>query len=574
MTGTTVKQYELDDFLPLPVFSASTLSTTFDPTVSAAVPAVGQSKFGPDDTAYSLSGAVPTIKTDSTENSVEYAFGDFMSMSNTPAISDVLFTVQVGNQPFADQLDLTNVGSETQRSTDGTESSSVAGGLVKLTEPVLSITKGVVSTSNSAGVFSPAAVGPVNFAAPGTSGTPFTGTINSVNLAANPISSTLSNIQATDLVKFAIVIQNTGSAPDGAFDVAFNDTLPAGFEIPTNATGLNLSVTDGTGTLIPYTNLGSGLFDQGIQLTDPTAPPPPGKPMGSLAAGKDEAGNTLTTGDNLVVITYDLEATIAVNPLQTLTNTATLTSYANSPDGPNFVPNGLTAMTSATIATASLAKNLVGTSIVNANNSNTQAVIGELVTFQLIVTVPQGTTPGATVVDTLPAGLAYVDLNASYPPVESAGVSISGSPTPVVRNNGQTLTFLLGTVIDTDTESSQPDTITITYDTVALNVASNVQGKTLTNSAVMTFNNGVNSLPAVSRRPSRSSSPSSRQPRPCQSAPEAEPAARRATPSLTRSRSSKGRRAPPTRSASPSRTPFPRSRPAASRCSAARRSAR
>ena len=44
-----------------------------------------------------------------------------------------------------------------------------------------------------------------------------------------------------------------------------------------------------------------------------------------------------TTGANVLLITYDLVATSAVQPLQTLTNTATLTNFAGAEGGPDHI---------------------------------------------------------------------------------------------------------------------------------------------------------------------------------------------------------------------------------------------
>ena len=62
------------------------------------------------------------------------------------------------------------------------------------------------------------------------------------------------------MVTFAIVVENLGSGPEGAFDVTFRDTLPAGFVVPADLAALNLSVTDGAGTALAFTDLGGGPF--------------------------------------------------------------------------------------------------------------------------------------------------------------------------------------------------------------------------------------------------------------------------------------------------------------------------
>ena len=83
----------------------------------------------------------------------------------------------------------------------------------------------------------------MNFGAPG-SATAFTGTINSAGLAVTPINSDLTNVQAADKVRFAVVVENTGSGLNGAFNVTLHDTLPAGFN---PASLSNLQVHNGAG---------------------------------------------------------------------------------------------------------------------------------------------------------------------------------------------------------------------------------------------------------------------------------------------------------------------------------------
>ena len=291
-------------------------------------------------------------------------------------------------------------------------------------------------------------------------------------------------MQAGDKVRFAVVVQNLGAGLNGAFNVAVNDTLPAGFD---PASLSNLQVHDGAGNLIAYTVLGGGLFDPngGIELTDPS---PTQGALGAYSA---------TSGANIAVITYDLTLNGSVTPGQQLVNTAELTNYASAPSGPDFLTSPLAASADVTIQNPSVVKGLVGTSLNTANNANNQAAIGEKATYTVTVTVPQGTTPGAAILDTLPTGLGFVQLDSVS---ESSGVTMTGTGAATI--NGQTVTFNLGTITDADTNPLAPDTITLTFDTVVLDVAGNTAGTTLTNQAQFDWNGGANktavaSAPAV-----------------------------------------------------------------------------
>ena len=506
---SSIKDYKITDFLPLPIFAAQDLTFAGGGS-SATTPATGYWSFGPTDTFSQppIGGPVPgSAIANPAANSVTWSFGTFQDSLDRPAVTDILFTVTATNRPFADGLLLTNQAEQQERNETGDVlTSNTALAQVQISEPLLGITKGVVSTNNPAGVFHPGAgdldppeIAPpgVTFSQPGVPGASFTGTITSTGLADQPITATLSNVLGNDLVKFCIIVENTGSGLHGAFDVTFKDAFNAAkMKIPANATGLNLRVTDGTGAVLTYTG---DLFGSGITLVDPSTT------TGSLSPGKQTDGTVIDTGRNIAVITYDLQLLPTVVPADVIPNTATLTNYGSTEGGPNFLPpSGISDETTVAVAVPTATKTLVGTSIVDSFNTNTQAVIGELATFELTIKVPEGTTPDAVVVDTLPAGLAFVQMVGT--PVVDSGITVSGSSstsnpafTPVVTNNGQILTFNLGDVVNTNPDR-QLHGFTVQYKAVVLNVSSNVAGKTLTNNAKLTWTDHAE-LPAAKSGP-------------------------------------------------------------------------
>lgn len=474
----------ISDYLPLPVFDATSV-TTFDALVSATAPAAGHSQFGPLDTFYALSGIVPTLTTSATGNSVRWNYGSYAATPPVATTVDVLFTVTASDLPFADGFLLTNQAEFSSENTPGTIVSSDVIVQIELGEPSLTLTKGVVATDNPAGVFAPASVGPVAFTAPTGTPTPnprWTGTINSTNLTATPINSDLSGVDAGDLVTFAVVVENTGHSPKGAFDVSVKDTLPAGFSIP--SAGLNLSVTDGTGTAIAYTDLGGGLFANGLQLVDPGPTAAAGD--GSNAGALDPYDPT--DGRNLLVITYDLVAATTVQPRETIVNTATLFNYAGTPGGPDFATVDLTEEASVTMAAPTVGKTITGTNQTFTTGNN--VAIGEIVTYQVQVTLPEGTSYNVRVNDVLDQGLAFVDLVSLVP---AAGISYTGPAAPVFAayppasgepaDAGRQLTLDLGTVTNANTNNAVPDTVTVTYRAVVLNSAGNNRGDQRNNAA-------------------------------------------------------------------------------------------
>lgn len=470
----------ITDFLPAPIFDEAEL-TLFDPTVSAAAPPAGQAKFGPAETFFALVGMAPAMSTDAGGNSVSFALPDFTDPENRTTVVDLLLTVTATTVPAADGLPVTNLARAIEETTGG---SALADAIVQLqlTEPNVQVRKGVVATANPAGVFSPATTGPVTFSAPGSAGYRGAGPITTTGLAATPIDSNLTGVDAGDLVTFAIVLENSGTSAAGAWDVRVRDTLPAGFEIPASGAGLNLQVTNGAGTAVPFTQLGSGLFDPtgGLELTDGAT--------GALA------GASPSSGLNIAVITYDLQVVAAAAPAQAITNTATLFNFAGAEGAQDHTGTDRTDDARVTTAPPAATKTLVSTNQAHTLGSN--VAIGEIVTYQVLVRVPEGEATGVTLVDTLPAGMAFVASGAS---AISPGVTISGSTTPIVSPGGQTATITLGTVTNANRDNGADETITLGLTAVVLNGGGNDRGDTLTNTATLSFTGGsvAGSAPAV-----------------------------------------------------------------------------
>jgi len=474
---SNIDNFVLSSFLPLPVFDATTV-TSFDNVTGGSTPAIGHAQFGPADTFHALSGIVPTLASSGSANSLNFNYGTYHDPGQDQTTVDILYTVAVSSQPFADGLFLTNQAHETEGSTNAGSATANALVPIQLTEPVLAITKGAVAVDNPHATVSS---NPYGFNAPGSTGYRASGTIDSNELGTSPINGTVTGIDAGDRVTFALVVQNTGTGLNGAFDVTLKDALPSGFIIP--ASGLNLSVTDGTGAPLSVSNVGggTGLFDQGIVVENPTAG------LGTLAAANP------TSGKNILVVTYDLQAADMITPYQTITNTASLTNYSASEGGPDFLATPSTTSTTATTAPVGLTKAITATS--QTSTAGTNLAIGEIATYTVTMTLPEGVTPAATLVDTLPAGLAIVGVD-SITPSSSQVTSSQGSWSTVlagdvtVASNGSSATFNFGDVTNADRNNNVADTLTIVYRVVALNTSGNQQGTGLSNSAALTYTGG------------------------------------------------------------------------------------
>ena len=480
LTTGDFEALDVTDYLPLPIFSAATYSWSKDAS-AGLTPAEGTWKFGPSNSR-PVGAPDPVVAALASSNSVDFKFSTYDDASNAGGTIDLLFTLKVSSDPFADGLFLTNQAQVKDQNTAGVSVTSGAIVQVQLTEPVLSISKGVVATDHTGAIFNPVSVGPVSFSAPGTPGVRWSGTITSAGLAATPVKSSVSGVDAGDSVTFAIVLENKGTGLNGAFDVQVRDTLPAGY----GASDItNLTVTDGTGAAVTTVNVGGGggLFDQGLELVDPGATAAPAGALDPYDA---------SSGRNIAVITYDLKLRGDLAASSSLANSAVLLRYAGMEGGANDVVGTPTAAATVTAASPVVAKVRTGSELTTGNNNgDAQAVVGELITYQLTLTVPEGVTPGAILVDNLGAGLAYVGP-VTLTNSDTAHVSFSGTPAdPAVSSAGGTVTFSFGDIADTDVNNATAETITLTYPVVVLNVGGNTPGTRLHNTAGLSWTGGT-----------------------------------------------------------------------------------
>ncbi len=408
------------DFLPRPLLDVTDPDGdgtpngwTFDDVISADAPASGHVKFGPSETFRPIGGegsvcpalgdGTPCISTNggSGNNSLIISYGDFDIVGGGLSQIDLLFTVTVNNQPFADGLFHTNQVNVMEGSTNGGDNDANSIVQIRITEPALAIRKGIVRTNAVAPEFTPSTgIVPagVIVSAPGSSCPRLTGSnVTSINYLNTMDSNITDGVDAGDLVTFAITLENSGHLP--SFDVRIRDDLPAGLVVP--GTGLNLCVQNGAGTAIAYTD--SGLFTGGIELTDSGS-------AGSIGPGLSSTDTVIADGTNIAIITFDLAIADTVTPPVRITNTATLFNYSNSEGGPDFTPSDLTNTADIYTTEVIVDKTLVGTELNSTYNTDPQAVIGELVDYQVVVTIPEGELPNLNVQDVLDTGSGFCEM--------------------------------------------------------------------------------------------------------------------------------------------------------------------
>ena len=491
-TGNT-ERFSITDFLPQPVMKATQL-TTFTASSSASAPPAGTARYGPSDTLHSAPGApTPVLSVNGASNSFTLNWGTYAVPGKATALtSDVLFTVTVASDPFVDGLYLTNLAQATEGATTTTAADSKALVGFDLTEPSIRVRKGVVATNASGATFAPASpnVTPTGVTFTTTSAG-FSGTITSVNLGAT-LNSNLSGVDAGDLVTFTTLWENVGRGPGGAVGLTVKDTCPLGFDCTTVT---NFSVRNGARTSLAYTGSPAAfLGGAGLVLTNavPSCTSAPGPTCGD------------TTGKNLVVISYTLPVAGTTIPAQVATNTATTVSYTNTPGGSNFVPGDRQPdADSADVTTRNHAFTKALTSSSAAHTTpTTNLTIGEIGTYQLTITVPEGTMPTTKIVDTLAAGTNRMSVTGVTSVTCSTGITstkpVCGTPASVTGVGSGTLTADFGTITNS-ARNSAAETIVITYTAVVNNVSTNSQGVANTNTATLTTVNALGATVTTAR---------------------------------------------------------------------------
>nr|WP_315597930.1 VCBS domain-containing protein [uncultured Cupriavidus sp.] len=483
LTTGDYENFTLTAYLPLPLFDANV-------SWSNGV-GVNQWSAGPGDTH---PGSVISV-TPGPGNSVIFDFGSFVLRGNIVGQNriELLFTMRVGDQPFADQRSITVLGQSQQTTTIGQQPLiSADPALVQsVAEPTLNIKHGVVAStggtvSGTTGTWSAA----------GTGGAAFTGAVT--DIAA--VDGTVTNMDAGDIIRLATAIENTGGG--GAFDVSTTITLPSGLAFLNGSLGAaNLRISRGDGTPlvagVDYTVSGNSItfLDAGNQAT--------------FLAGRPGSAND-TSGANVVVITYDTVAQQAVQAGQNLQSAGVLTHYASVEGGTDFTPTDLVDTAAELVAAPVVTKffqdgaSLPADSASSASQtSGANLVVGESMVYDIVVTLPEGSTQSLSLTDIVPAGMTLDTSfgNGGYQLITSR----TGSGALAADFNGTVTVASVGTVdgnpvadgsdarIVFSASSALGDNVTtnnsfvIRVRLVASNVIGNQAGTQLANSASMGY---------------------------------------------------------------------------------------
>lgn len=495
---------KITDFLPDPFYDATSLGPTGPSLFSTVPPTLPQT---PGTFHIELHNVSPVagfpsfLVPDVSNNSVTWDFGTEADLLNDGGDIFIYYTVRRTTDKYADGLLLTNQGVAEHNDTHTHPIVKSDTAQVVSSEPNLKITKGIIAVDDPKAHLSLPLANDFTVSPPCSSGFRVSSTgpgaaINSTNLPGIG-DRNLTGADAGDRVTFMIVVENTGSGRFGAFDVRLRDQIPAGFVVP--GCGLNLTITDGTGTAFapnlfglgdnvtsPYTdqtiNTADDLFERGLELLDPGTTPAQTLPPDGTNGGAIDQYDPLD-GRNLLVITFDLEVDSSVTPGSVLDNKTTLMNYSGVEGGRDFTDpdpshaNDPMDIGRVTTRGLGLTKSLVRTS--EPGTPGSQLTIGEIARYRLVVELPEGQTPNFAITDLLPPSLQYVhDLTATLAFVANgagissslaslAGAGVAGNelnlgslvptfvlpPTVLSPSNGDDPTWSLGDLVNADRDA-------------------------------------------------------------------------------------------------------------------------
>nr|WP_300310307.1 VCBS domain-containing protein [Halomonas sp.] len=414
-------------------------------------------------------------------NSLVFTFAD-VSDATAPSTIAIDFTMTVGDQPFADQRSL-DVLAQSSQTTTLDKNELISEDVVRVqsvAEPVVGITHGVVSSSNGTVSGTDG-----NWAAPGTTGTPHTGPVTDPSVGDGDVS----DIDAGDTLRLATILKNTGGG--GAYDVATTIEIPSDLTfVGGSLDAANLILTRGDGTeLVEGTDY--EVNGNTITLLDADN-------QATLLAGRDGTDND-TSGLNVIVITYDVQVVAAVAASRTMGSTATLNHYASVEGGEDFTPNDLSDDATQQIAAPEVSIGYKDGSLTDddsseSHTSGTNLVVGESMDYDIVVTLPEGTTQDLDVSDLIPPGMVLdttFNGGLGYELIQTSAGSgalsadFAGTVTVGSVNADGSLTFTASST-DADNDTGN-NSFVIRLRLIADNVQSNQQGTTHTNDAELSY---------------------------------------------------------------------------------------
>ena len=513
----------LTAFLPLPIVSAADPNADGVPDPCVLMPGGYYPKPPVGQYSYEIvggdgrGGAAPTVTVLGGGNALRFDFGDRADECDTPVTIRVAFTVRtLPDAPIEDGALLTAQAVASALNTANEALLAQAAVAVRTTESQLRIVHGIVGddVDEATSVFDPsyAPVDPRALVRPAgdASASPLAAVIDAARVPL--LDADVTGVDGGDALRYAIVVQNLGQSYRGAFDVTIGAALPACID-PASMSRLRVVlgdgsvIYDGTPTMLAALVRGDGtalaseadafeaLFGgAGLQLVDLAGADGiagTADDRGRLAGTTDASGAATAAGASVIVVTYDARVRITASAGDACAATATLTHYADIEGGADRAPADPSDTAVFTVALPVLDKTIVSSSEPASTTAGERVVIGERVTYEVTLLVPEGRTRDATLVDTLAPGLSFVSIDAI---TASPGVTFAGEPpapgaiVPTAAGGAANrITIPLGTITNANTDNAAGERITVRYTVVVANVAGNQEGTRQGNDARVTF---------------------------------------------------------------------------------------
>lgn len=298
-------------------------------------------------------------------------------------------------------------------------------------------------------------------------------------------SNTVNSTVVEPVIGVSKTLQVGGTDAGDAVQYVITITNPAG----NNAAAYDINIADLLDTDIALTNvtLGSGIVVSGATVTSNTST------VNNLALVLDTlaAGASATITLNATVVASAPAGSTVANGT-TITWTSTPGANVNERNGGGGI-NDYTA--SANSANFTLARPFVD----KLTPSDTTYSIGETVTYDILVTLPEGTTNALAVTDILPAGLNFVSVAVQTAAGGVLANAFAGTvPAPTTTNVGNTYTFTFGNTTTTNDNNGANNSFLVRVTARVGNVIGNQNALVLTNTGSLTYNDGTLGAQTVS----------------------------------------------------------------------------
>lgn len=407
MPSSDAEEIVMVDYLPLPVFSASQFNG-FSGDLIGTIPWVWWWTYWPTDTLHTLTwlylfpwtgSVIPVFSSNVSENTLSLSYPPFNDYENRASVIDILFTVEVTPEPFADNFNITNMVTVWHKTTNSSVTSLWDLVQIVLRQPNLLLTKWVVDTTDvSASLFPTVPVSIGNICPRVTT------QVDSSLLDTTPLQSSLLWAEWIQRITYALVVENVWSAEKWVYDIVLKDTIPEWFVIPVS--GMNLCIQKWDWEILTFeavtwvSVVDTDLFWTGIKIIDP--------PLGS--GEWILAWFTWAWWENVLILTYDLETTQTLSSSGVYTNTWVLAHYSSIEWWPTFVSEQIVAQAEVSTESPTFSKSLLSTSV--DQTSGGVVVPWEEMVFTLLVEVPDSSTMSwVQIADSLPSWLELLTVD-------------------------------------------------------------------------------------------------------------------------------------------------------------------